>query len=521
MPLAVSLAALSALLGGALALLAQRRRALLELTRTFAFAAAAGVVAFHLLPELLPAMGASALLWIALGFALPWLLEVAARSFGPGLLRGRGLTGPRVAAEVGFAALVFHSVVEGLALVAALQAPEGRVDLEVALVAHHAPLTAAVTLPFLALLGTREALFRVLGIAAAGVIGVLFSVLLPGLRTDTALLQVATAVTAGALLHVVADEIREQRFSSRRGRAADMLACLLGLGVAGFGALVHPPASAGFARPLLALLLAAAPALVAGLLARRWTQVPLDAVLIALVLLGPVPAGALLLLLLLSPREGAGALAGAARNGNSHGPAIDAADAAPVRPPVRSESPGSPDERGVAALVRRLALSPLRRRAPWLLAALAGAAALDALAPAPLPREPWAVALLLVVPLVARVDVAGATLLAAVLAGKGVPPGLAIALVAGGVLLHLGPLRVARVSVAGTAVACVGLAALGERAGLPAAHWSLAGASLPLTAQVAAHPAQALLALLLVALVSRTVWDTGVRGWFAPLRHRQ
>jgi hypothetical protein len=513
MLLGVALAALSALLGGALALLAQRRRSLLELTRTFAFAAAGGVVAFHLLPELLPAMGAAALLWIALGFALPWLLEVAARSFGPRLLRGQGLTSARVAAEVGFAALVFHSVAEGLALVAALEAPTGRVDLEVALVAHHAPLTAAVTLPVLALLGTRAALVRVLGIAAAGVSGVLLSALVPGLRTDTALLQVATAVTAGALLHVVADEIREQRFASRGERAADMLACLLGLGVAGFGALLHPPAIAGFARPLLALSLAAAPGLVAGLVARRWTRVPLDAVLIALLLLGPVPAAALLGLLLLAPRAGAGA-------------AARLEDAAP-RPERRIEGGsrgsgrGAVEERADDSLVRRFALSPLQRRAPWLLAALVAAAALDALAPARLPREPWAVALLLLVPLVARVDVAGATLLAAVLAGKGVPPGLTIALVAGGVLLHLGPLRVARVSVAGTAVACVGLATLGERAGFPSATRSLAGASLPLTTQLAAHPAQALLALLLLTLLALTVWDTGVRGWFAPLRHRQ
>ena len=42
--LALFLASGSALLGGALALLVQKRRVLLGLTRTFAFAAAAGVV---------------------------------------------------------------------------------------------------------------------------------------------------------------------------------------------------------------------------------------------------------------------------------------------------------------------------------------------------------------------------------------------------------------------------------------------------------------------------------------------
>src|SRR5207248_8680877 len=120
---AALLAGFSAALGGAIALVARCHPAVLERTRTFAFAAAAGVVAFHLLPEALPSQGVTALLWMAAGFALPWLLEWLARTVGPGLLRGRGLSGLRVSAEVGFAALVFHSVAEGLALVAALAPP--------------------------------------------------------------------------------------------------------------------------------------------------------------------------------------------------------------------------------------------------------------------------------------------------------------------------------------------------------------------------------------------------------------
>ena len=589
MLLAVALAAASALMGGALALAARRRRTLLELTRTFAFAAAAGVVAFHLLPELLPSMGASALIWIALGFALPWLLELGARSLGPGLLRARGLTGPRVAAEVGFAALVFHSVVEGLALVAALQAPEGRADLEIALVAHHAPLTAAVALPFLELLGARAALVRVLVIAAAGVTGVLGSAFFPRLQTDTAVLQLATAVTAGALLHVVADEIRQQRFSSRWERAGDILACLAGLGVAGFGAVLHlrsnPAATVGFLRALLALVLAAAPGLVAGLLVRPWTRLPIDAVLIALLLLGPAAAAALLMLLAISPRGGAAPedepadsglraapLAGAGDAGRAGATAADlagadfadlagarAVDLSGARPAALAGAypgdlagaleahPGLPGHgltkefnarddagresagsgrgasgaaAGVATLLQRWALSPLRRRAPWLLAALVGAASVDALAPASLPREPWVVALLLTVLLAARIDVAGAALIAAVLVGKGVPAGLAVALVAGGALLHLAPIRFARMGVAGAAAACIAVAVVAGRWGFPVSSSPLAGAALPVVAQLQARPAQAIAAFLLAMLLAATVWGSGVRGWFAPFRHR-
>ena len=47
------LAAGSALLGGALAIAARRHAVLLGLTRTFSFPAAAGVVGFHLFPEVL------------------------------------------------------------------------------------------------------------------------------------------------------------------------------------------------------------------------------------------------------------------------------------------------------------------------------------------------------------------------------------------------------------------------------------------------------------------------------------
>src|SRR5204863_8551468 len=179
------------------------------LTRTFAFTAAAGVVAFHLLPEVLPAIGPSALLWIGAGFALPWLLEVGARTFGATLLARRGIRGMRVAAEVGFVALIFHSLFEGLALLASLQSRQNHTDLEIAIVAHHAPLTAAVALPFLDLLGVRATLIRVGLVALAGVLGVVFGNLVPALASgaDAASLQRATAVVAGALLHIVADEI--------------------------------------------------------------------------------------------------------------------------------------------------------------------------------------------------------------------------------------------------------------------------------------------------------------------------
>lgn len=213
MALAALLAAFSAFAGGALALFARRRPRLLARTRALAFLAAAAVVVLHLLPEVVPALGVSAALFIGAGFALPGLLELAARGLAPGVLRARGHAAARVAAEVGFVALFVHSLIEGLTLRAALLAPGSHGDLTLALLAHHVPLTAAVTLPLLELIGPRAAIHRLFALAAAGAGGALAGGLVPGLSQEAGgpALQRATAVMAGALLHVVWDELRRGR----------------------------------------------------------------------------------------------------------------------------------------------------------------------------------------------------------------------------------------------------------------------------------------------------------------------
>ncbi len=502
---AAGLAALSALLGGAIALLARKQPAVLERTRTFAFAAAAGVVAFHLLPEVLPRQGLAALLWLGLGFALPWVLEAGARRLGPGFLTARGFTGLRVAAEVGFAALVFHSVAEGLALVAALSQPGGQLDLEIALVAHHAPLTAAVVLPFLDLRGPRSAAMRAAVIGVAGILGALSSSLLPGF-TEGSFLLTATAVTAGALLHVVADEIRTQSFASAWERAADLSACGAGLLVAGLGAMLQHRESSGpvldFLRAFSGVAMASAPALLLGviagaLLARRVRAFRFDAVLLALALLGPLPAVLLGVLLLL------------------FSPAVPRAE-----PP--SEGPG---------VIREL-LAEIRQRAPPLLALLAAAAALEMSAPSLpasfLPSATLAVALLLC----ARLDEAGAVAVAAVLVHKGFDPGLAMALVALGPATRAAAMRAlaARIPFGGVAAsailaaAALGAARLMAISGAlsrakPAADAAFAVLHDSQAAQAAAAPLGALSAAVLIVIALATLWAAGVRGWFAPLRH--
>jgi hypothetical protein len=507
MILGALLAAGSALLGGAIAVLSQGRPGVLERTRTFAFAAAAGVVAFHLLPEVLPAQGLVALLWMAAGFSLPWALEAGARVFGPRLLRGRGLSGLRVAAEIGFLALVFHSVAEGLALMAALGTPRANLDLEIALVAHHAPLTAAVVLPFLDLRGVRSAASRAIFIGAAGVTGVIVSSAVPGFG-DGAFLQDATAATAGALLHVVADEIRAQRFDSRLDRALDLGACGAGLLVAGLGAILHMGDQGaepvlGFLRALSGIALSSAPALLCGvvagaLLASRTRFFRWDAFLLLLVLAGPAAAAAWAALTVLL-----------------------------ALPVVRFHALGAS-----ARPVSEWLAAAVRMRAPPLLMLSIAAAGLDVSAGS-FPSDPLpALALWLVVALAARLDDAGAALIAAVLVRKGLDPGIAVALLAIGPITRVALVRLladrgriraaAELAIASAAALGAGklLSALGGlRGAQAAAEAALQRLGEPLPAQVGAAPVAAAAAALLIAAALGTLWSEGVRGWFAPLRH--
>jgi hypothetical protein len=473
---AALLALCSALGGGVIALAARKHPSVLERTRTFAFAAAAGVVAFHLLPEVLPEQGLAALVWCGVGFALPWLLEAAARILGPRVLHGRGFSGFRVAAEVGYAALLFHSLVEGLALVAALAQPGGKLDLEIALVAHHAPLTAAVVLPFLELKGARAVAVRAAIVGLVGALGALASGAFPGF-TEGVMLQRATAVTAGALLHVVADEIRVQEFASGWQRVGDLLACAAGLAMAGLSAILalrHGNAggpTVDFLHTLGALAVAAAPALLAGLLLSSWTRAPRwDAILLSLALLGPgfaVCAGLLAAVRLVhwpEPRMG------------------------PVEA-VREHGP-----RIFLLLVAAAAIETSFERLP--VAPLSQAGVVLALA------------------LAARLDEAGAVAVAAALLHKGLPAPAVLAALALGPLVRRQPDKL-RLILSG---AVVGAAAwTGLLVSKPVVAWDSRS---PMGEMLSASPIGAAAAAVILLLALRSLWMQGARGWFSPLRHR-
>jgi hypothetical protein len=502
----VLLAGGSAALGGALALASRRRPVLLELTRTFAFTAALGVVGFHLLPEILPALGPTALLWIAAGFVLPWLLEVSARVLGPAVLARRGIRGMRVAAEVGFAALVFHSLFEGLALLATLEGRHNSTDLAIAIVAHHAPLTAAVALPFLDLLGVRSALIRVALAALAGMAGVVFGQLVPGLASgaDADAIRYATAVVAGALLHVVADEIHEQHFSSSTHRALDVVSAVLGLSLAALGGFLDArvtPAILAFVRACTALALAAGPALVlsitAEIMARRLPLVQkartvLDGFFVTAALLGWAAAAArvaLSTLFVVSLWFGGRRL---------------------LRPQ------------------RERLVDELAPRGPWLAALLLLAGAIQVLAPARWFTDVGPSGLLLIAAVLggsAQASASGAALVACALVYRGLSAELAVPFLALGALpVRRTPLlRSLAGAVAGVAAAFAAGAVLTRFSLLRgAAPWTarvLSRAADPVVSQILGSPLAGACAAAVFALAVALAFRSGVRGWFAPLRH--
>jgi len=254
-------------------------------------------------------------------------------------------------------------------------------------------------------------------------------------------------------------------------------------------------------RVVAGILLACAPALLIGtvalaVLAGRTRVFRWDAFLVALVLLGPAMASAWVVLALLL-----------------------------FLPVARSLLPTISTLPAASELV-----SIVRQRAPPALALLMAAAGLE-VSMRSFPASPVAaLALIAAIGLAARLDEAGAIVLAAVLVGKGLDPGIAVALLAFGPLTRaamvraLGkPWRAAATLILDCAVALAGGKALSASGALSAAQHVVSNALRNVHAgiaeQTAASPLGAAAAVILLALALATLWSEGVRGWFAPLRH--
>jgi hypothetical protein len=293
----------------------------------------------------------------------------------------------------------------------------------------------------------------------------------------------------------------------KKGGKKKIIMIVVGLAVAGLGALVHlreeAPPVVELLRVVAGISLTCAPAILAGcaagaLLAARTRFFRWDAFLLLLVLLGPASAMAWVTLTVVLSLP-------AARSFRAQAP----------RRPVSAEM-----------------LQAVRARAPALLTLLMAAAGLEvSTSVLPTLLVP-AAALVAIVALAARLDEAGAVAVAAVLVGKGLDAGIALALLALGPLTRTSFIRAlaargrqtaAAIVVAESAAALLFgwlLSSSGVlRTAAPAVEQALRNVRDPLGAQVTSSPLGVAAAVILLALVAATLWSEGVRGWFAPLRH--
>jgi len=263
-------------LGCLLALAPRRSRSLGGLVRTFAVAAALGVVVLHLIPHALHGAGLVGLLFVAGAYlATPLIENGVAR-----VVRNRGPAGVDLRLEAAFAALLVHRIGDGAAMAVGQRHGPGVL---LALGAHSIPVVTFVVIAFGEQRGPRHGLLRAATMAAASVVGVVLIEVAPGLTTGAAGGYV-DAVVAGTLLHVVAHELRTDpphgvgvRLVDYAAAAAGVATCLLPdvWGASGHEHVTHAHGGTGtveLGRAVLAIGLDMAPMLLVGLLAAALLQ---------------------------------------------------------------------------------------------------------------------------------------------------------------------------------------------------------------------------------------------------------
>jgi len=227
---ALLVAVLAVFLGAALTAVSGARPAVLGLLRTFAATAAATVVLTHLLPEALSGAGLLGGIAFLCGLLGPLALHLLAERMAS---RKSGLSKARVALEAGFIGLLVHHVGDGLGIGAYSALPGGvlaHLDVILALIAHTVPLVAVVTLAYRAEYGIRVALGRSGALALASAAGVLVSFAVPAAMLGSAVAWIG-ALVSGVLLHVVTHDWLEDLPKTELGRALDLGAAALGVGL--------------------------------------------------------------------------------------------------------------------------------------------------------------------------------------------------------------------------------------------------------------------------------------------------
>jgi hypothetical protein len=161
MLLPLTIAFLAVALGAALAILPREGALIVKPIRLIALIAALVVIATHLVPEALEELGPRALLAVAAGIALPWILEALGGIVAQRTATSAGST-PFAALEISYAGLVVHRFGDGLSMGAIARSsdtPTAALGVLLALAAHIVPVTTVMVLAFVSLRGRGSALF--------------------------------------------------------------------------------------------------------------------------------------------------------------------------------------------------------------------------------------------------------------------------------------------------------------------------------------------------------------------------
>ncbi len=238
MTLALVVAVVSVALGAGLALAPGANARLLGPVRTFALAAALGVVLTHLLPEAFSTLGGWSLVALVGGLLVPGLLHRAADAlYKPSPDKPKSVIG----LEAGYFGLLVHRVGDGIGLGAytgLLHAGQSQDDVVVALAAHTVPVVAIVVLAFDSVRGRASAMIRAAGLAGASIIGVLLTGAVPPDIAEQSGAWIAAGV-AGLLVHVVTHDLGAEPPKNAVSRGFDLLAAAAGVGISLIGGDVH------------------------------------------------------------------------------------------------------------------------------------------------------------------------------------------------------------------------------------------------------------------------------------------
>lgn len=475
--------------------------------RTFAVVAAGLVVALSLLPHAIASEGLAGLAVALASVGLIPALERVVR------VPFRKVSAEGLRLELGYAGLLVHRFGDGVVM-----AVEGHgQELSWAVGAHEVPIVALVTLAY-ARKGLGQALVRAAVLGLSSSLGYWLVRSMPG--TWHELHGWVDAVAAGILVHILAYEALPDRLETARDRAFDVLGAALGVFIIvlpSFQEEAHVP---NVARTLLQGSLQAAPYLVLGLLGsaallERQRRRPSLGQGLRLGLARPWPAVEAFTLAVgcIGWRLGLGYLLAAAALATPtalvlryFAPLASAAGAHPATRGALDSPPWASLESLVLRVVGWIALGLLA--ASYIESFVPGEDALAALSTGA--RALFIIAI--AVP--ASICTAGAVPIAAALAAKGLSSGLLVGgLVLGPLLSHVFftlTLAGVRGTRAGLLITPLGVGGLLLLTGIS----SLFDTSGAAPGSVAPSGALEWVALAcLAALVARSIWRVGIRGW--------